>query len=40
MKIGVLCDRFRRLFDLGENRLGTVAKMYALGWTIRADAWK
>jgi len=32
--------RFRRLFDLAENKLMTVAQMYDLGWDIRAGAWR
>ncbi|CAJ2636627.1 unnamed protein product [Trifolium pratense] len=27
-----LCERFRRLFDLSENKSGMVAKMASLGW--------
>ncbi|PNX88554.1 hypothetical protein L195_g044660 [Trifolium pratense] len=27
-----LCERFRRLFDLSENKSGTVAEMTSLGW--------
>jgi len=32
--------RFRRVFDLAENKLMTVAQMYDLGWDIRGGAWR
>jgi len=32
-----LCDNFRRLFELSENKLMVVADMFILGW---GEAWK
>jgi hypothetical protein len=31
------CQRFRRLFDLAENKLHSVATMFSLGW---GGGWK
>ena len=32
--------RFRRLFNLSENKLLTVAQMHDLGWDVGGEAWK
>jgi len=32
--------RFRRLFDLSENKWLTVAQMFELGWGEGGEAWK
>ncbi|MCI09274.1 hypothetical protein A2U01_0030358, partial [Trifolium medium] len=34
-----LCARFERLFDLAENKSGTVAEMSSLGWEAGGEAW-
>jgi hypothetical protein len=36
---GLLCHRLRHLFDLEENRLGSVADMGSLGWEVGKDVW-
>jgi len=36
----ILCDRFRRLFDLTKDRMVTVADMFALGWGEGGEAWQ
>jgi len=35
-----LRDQFRRLYDLSENKLSTVAQMFAWGWGEEGEAWK
>ena len=35
-----LCDRFRRLYDLSENKMAIVAQMFGLGWDAGGEAWK
>jgi len=32
--------RFRRLFDLADNKLVFVAEMHFLGWGVDGEAWK
>ncbi|MCH92232.1 beta-glucan-binding protein, partial [Trifolium medium] len=34
-----LCVRFRRLFDLAEDKSGTIAEMSSLGWEAGGEAW-
>jgi hypothetical protein len=34
-----LCERFRRLFDLAENKSCTVAEMFSAGWEVGGEAW-
>ncbi|MCH92691.1 cysteine-rich receptor-like protein kinase, partial [Trifolium medium] len=34
-----LCVRFRRLFDLAENKSSTVVEMTSLGWEAGGEAW-
>ncbi|MCH81729.1 receptor-like kinase, partial [Trifolium medium] len=34
-----LCERFRRLFDLAENKSASVAEMFSLGWGTGVAAW-
>jgi len=36
---GLLCHRLRRLFDVVENRPGSVVDMGSLGWEVGGDAW-
>lgn len=31
--------RFRRLYDLFENKLATLTKMNSLGWEVDEEAW-
>ncbi|MCI03757.1 cysteine-rich receptor-like protein kinase, partial [Trifolium medium] len=35
-----LCERFRRLFDLAENKSSSVAEMASLGWETGGEAWQ
>ena len=35
-----LCQRFRWLFDLAENKLHSVATMFSLGWGEDGSAWQ
>ncbi|KAK2426689.1 hypothetical protein QL285_025332 [Trifolium repens] len=37
-----LCERFRRLFDLAENKSCTVAEMFSAGWEVggKASVWR
>jgi len=32
--------RFRRLFELADNKLVTIAKMHCFGWGVNGEAWK
>jgi hypothetical protein len=34
-----LRDKFRRLFDLAENKSSTVAEMSSLGWEVGGAGW-
>jgi len=34
------CQRFRRLFDLAENKLHSVATMFSLGWGEDENTWQ
>jgi hypothetical protein len=34
-----LSERFRRLYDLTENRSSLVVEMSALGWKVGGEAW-
>jgi hypothetical protein len=34
-----LCERFRRQFDLAENKSSTVAEMFSSGWEAGGEAW-
>jgi hypothetical protein len=34
-----MCERFRRLFNLAENKSSTVTEMYSSGWGGRGAAW-
>jgi len=36
----VLKNSFGRLFDLSNNKMATVTKMYSLGWGEEGEAWK
>jgi len=35
-----LCEKFRRLYDLSDNKLATVAQMFHWGWGVGGEAWK
>jgi hypothetical protein len=35
----MLCERFRRLFDLTENKSSTVADLFSSGWEVGGEAW-
>ena len=35
-----LCVRFRRLYELSENKMATVAQIFAWGWDEEGEAWK
>jgi len=35
-----LCVRFRRLYDLSENKSSTMAQMFDWGWGEGGEAWK
>lgn len=37
---GPLSVRFRRLFDLAENKLSSVADTRSLGWEVGMKVWK
>jgi len=35
-----LCVRFRRLYELSENKMAIVAHMFGWGWDKGGEAWK
>ncbi|AES89497.1 hypothetical protein MTR_4g076130 [Medicago truncatula] len=34
------CEKFRRLYDLSDNKLANVAQMFQWGWDVGGEAWK